>query len=64
MAKNYKVDKEKCVGCGVCVAVSSGGTELGTDGKALIVDPEKIEKAGGESVCPYGAVEEEKSADK
>lgn len=59
MAKNYKIDKEKCVGCGVCEAVSLGGTELGADGKALIVDSEKIEKSGGESICPYGAVEQE-----
>jgi len=64
MAKNYKIDKEKCVGCGVCVAVSSGGTELGTDGKAQIIDNEKIEKAGGTSVCPYGAIEEERSENK
>ncbi|MDD4624786.1 MAG: ferredoxin [Candidatus Paceibacterota bacterium] len=62
MAKKYIIDKEKCVGCGVCVAVSSGGTELGTDGKAEITDSEKIEKSGGEEVCPYGAVKEDKSA--
>jgi ferredoxin len=60
MAKTYKIDKDKCVGCGVCVAVTGGGTELGSDGKAEIVDSEKIEKTGGESACPYCAIEEDK----
>ena len=56
MAK-YRVNKEKCLGCGVCMANCPGGTELGEDGKAKIIDQEKLEKCGGESVCPYGAIE-------
>lgn len=60
MSKKYKIVKDKCVGCGVCVAVTEGGTELGSDGKAEVVDSEKIEKTGGETVCPYGAIEEDK----
>ncbi|MFA5249338.1 MAG: ferredoxin [Candidatus Paceibacterota bacterium] len=60
MAKTYNINKEKCVGCGVCVAVTSGGTELETDGKAKVVSSEKIEATGGESACPYGAIEETK----
>jgi NADH-quinone oxidoreductase subunit F len=60
MAKKFKVNKEKCIGCGVCVATCPGGAELEDDGKSKIIDSEKIEKCGGESVCPYGAIEEKK----
>lgn len=58
----YKINKEKCIGCGVCVATCDGGTELGDDGKAKIVDQVKVEKCGGEKVCPYEAIEKEKNA--
>lgn len=34
-----------------------GGTKLGTDGKAEVVDEAKLEKCKGETVCPYGAIE-------
>jgi len=27
------------------------------DGKAEVVDQEKLEQCGGESVCPFGAIE-------
>ena len=53
----YKVSKEKCLGCGVCVADCPGATKLGEDGKAEIIDQEKLEKCGGENVCPQGAIE-------
>jgi ferredoxin len=55
-----KVNKEKCIGCGLCVSQCQGGTELEDDGKAKVIDSEKLAKCGGESVCPYGAIEEEK----
>jgi ferredoxin len=56
----YKVNKEKCIGCGICVAVCEGGAEMEADGgKAKIIDSEKMEKCGGESVCPYSAIEKE-----
>jgi ferredoxin len=58
MAK-YRINKEKCVGCGVCVATCDGATELGEDGKAKILNQEKLEKCGGETVCPYEAIEKE-----
>jgi ferredoxin len=54
---NYRVNKEKCIGCGACVAACEKGTELGEDGKAKIIDSEKVEECGGESLCPYGAIE-------
>jgi len=53
-----RINKEKCVGCGVCVASCDGATKLGEDGKAEVIDSGKLEKCGGKSVCPYGAIEE------
>ena len=60
MPQKYKINKEKCLGCGVCMANCPGGTELGEDGKAKIIDSEKLEKCGGEEICPYGAIEKVK----
>ena len=53
-----KIDKNKCIGCGICLAECPGGTELKDDGKAQVIDSEKLAKCGGESVGPYGAIEE------
>lgn len=53
----YQVNKEKCIGCGVCVTACNGGTEMEEDGKAKVIDSGKLEACGGESVCPYGAIE-------
>ncbi|MFH1036539.1 MAG: ferredoxin [Patescibacteria group bacterium] len=58
----YKINKEKCIGCGVCVVTSEGATELGEDGKAKILNQEKLEKNGGETLCPYEAIEKEKNS--
>ena len=54
----YKINKEKCIGCGLCVAECPNGAELKEDGKAEIINSEKLEECGGENVCPYGAIEE------
>jgi len=55
---NYKINKEKCISCGVCWAVCPEGAALDdTDSKAKIIDSEKMEKCGGASVCPYEAIE-------
>jgi len=56
----YKINKQKCVSCGACMHNCPGATKFGSDGKAQIVDQEKLEKCGGESVCPFGAIEETK----
>jgi ferredoxin len=53
----YKINKEKCIGCGLCVSECPGGTELEKDGKARIVDQKKLESCGGEKLCPYQAIE-------
>ena len=57
MAVKFKVNKEKCIGCGVCVTSCEGGTELEDNGKAKVIDSEILEKCGGERVCPYSAIE-------
>jgi len=53
----YKVNKEKCIGCQACVQNCPGGTEMEEDGKAKVVDSQKIEECGGENICPIGAIE-------
>ncbi|MCL0057115.1 4Fe-4S binding protein [Dehalococcoidia bacterium] len=55
--KLWRVNKEICVGCGACVAVCPEGMELKEDGKAEVIDSEKLEKCGGKNVCPMGAIE-------
>ena len=52
-----KVNKEKCIGCGLCVTQCDGGTELKEDGKAEVIDSQKLEECGGKKICPYGAIE-------
>ncbi len=50
------VDKEKCMGCGVCVGNAPDSIRIGEDGKAEIVscdEPEKCIKA-----CPFGVIKE------
>ena len=53
----YKVNKQKCTGCQVCVQACPGATKIGEDGKAEVIDQDKLEECGGESVCPFGAIE-------
>jgi len=55
----YKINKEKCQGCGSCQAICPQGIKLGEDGKAEIIDQEKLKECGGKEVCPFGAIEEE-----
>lgn len=55
--KEYKINKEKCIGCGSCSLTCPEGTEMDTDGKATVVNSVKLEECGGIDVCPYGAIE-------
>ncbi|MFA4998933.1 MAG: ferredoxin [Candidatus Paceibacterota bacterium] len=57
MADKFKVNKDKCIGCGLCVATCPGATELEEDSKAKVIDSDKLSGCGGESVCPYEAIE-------
>lgn len=54
----YQVNKEKCSGCGTCTVSCPGATQIEDDGKAEVIDSEKLEGCGGANVCPFGAIEE------
>ena len=54
------VNKEKCGGCGTCVAVCPEGAAFDDDGKAKVIDSEKLREAGGVGICPNQAIEEQK----
>ena len=56
----YKINKEKCLGCGICQTDCPAAIKLGEDDKAEVIDEEKLKQCGGEKLCPYGAVEEVK----
>ncbi|MBZ1345323.1 MAG: 4Fe-4S binding protein [Candidatus Nealsonbacteria bacterium] len=58
MAKQLFINKEKCVGCGTCLALCPEGIKLAEDGKSEIIDEKKLEKCGGKEICPFGAIEE------
>jgi len=53
----YKVNKQVCTGCQVCIQNCPGATKIGADGKAEVIDQKKLESCGGEKVCPFGAIE-------
>lgn len=59
-----KVNKEKCIGCGLCLNLCPAVFELDEDDKSKLiegVDLEKNEKGIKEAIqsCPVGAIEEE-----
>ena len=54
---SYKVNQQKCVGCQICLQICPGATKINNEGKAEVVSNEKIEKCGGEDICPSGAIE-------
>lgn len=53
------VDKQKCIGCGTCVAIALQSFKLADDGKAEPIDPagdsdEKVRNAVAS--CPVAAI--------
>ena len=59
-----KVNKEKCLGCGMCVGINSDVFEFDDDGLAK-ADNDKINEENKNEVeeavnsCPVGAIEKE-----
>jgi ferredoxin len=57
--KKPVVDKEKCIGCGTCVALAGKTFKLGADGKSEVLEPVgDDEKTIAEAVeaCPVKAI--------
>ncbi|MFH0831516.1 MAG: ferredoxin [archaeon] len=59
MAEKYKilVDKNKCIGCGSCVAVCEGNFEM-KDGKAAAINSASDMPCNKEAaeICPVSAI--------
>ncbi|MFQ6010446.1 MAG: ferredoxin [Candidatus Aenigmatarchaeota archaeon] len=53
-----RVDKEKCIGCGACVAICPDVFEM-KDGKSVVKDPEACDKCDCQAAadaCPVEAI--------
>ena len=50
------VDKEKCIGCGMCVSLCPEIFEIGEDGKAKIISQEKKDCKNAIESCPVEAI--------
>lgn len=65
----FKVDKEKCIGCGACIGTCPNVYEFGDDGLAFVKSGKIDENAIDCAVealenCPTGAIlKEEKKED-
>lgn len=58
-----KINKEKCIGCGICASLCPEVFETGEDGKSLVkkgADFKKNKKCIEEAIqsCPVDAIEE------
>ena len=53
-----KVDKEKCIGCGACVAICSAVFELDKEGKSSVKKPECDDDCCKQAAehCPVDAI--------
>ncbi len=56
------IDKNKCLGCGLCVSIASDIFEIGEDGKSKIKEEVDLEKnkqliAQAKESCPVQAIE-------
>lgn len=55
-----KIDKNKCIGCGTCVAIAPKSFKLGDDGKSQVIEPPKDDEAmirNAVDSCPVVAIE-------
>ena len=59
MAKTLVVDKDKCIGCGACVAVAQKSFKMTSDGKSEAINPPGDDEATVQSAidgCPVAAI--------
>jgi len=58
MKMRIKIDKDKCIGCGLCEGICGGLFQMGDDGKAFVKNPHLIiycvQSAADE--CPTDAI--------
>jgi ferredoxin len=57
-----KIDREKCLGCGLCEGICGGIFQIGDDGKAYVKNPYLIIYCVKKAVeeCPADAITMEK----
>ncbi len=66
----FKVDKDKCIGCGACQAICEDVFKIGDDGFAEAIKEEVTDKKIKEEAidamegCPTDAITENKEEDK
>jgi ferredoxin len=57
--KKVKVDKEKCIGCGLCVSIAEKAFKLSDEGKVEVLAIDEEEEAKVQEAidsCPVGAI--------
>lgn len=60
-----KVDQEKCIGCGACVAIAPENFDFDDEGLSKVINDEVTEKAkSAEEACPVYAISIETESDK
>lgn len=57
---SYKIDKEKCISCGACVAACPKGFKMEEDNKAKVINQEEAKKCQPEDLCAVDAIEKSK----
>ncbi|HUW24857.1 MAG TPA: ferredoxin [Patescibacteria group bacterium] len=61
--KKVVVDKEKCLGCGLCVSIAEKAFKLSAEGKAEVLAVEEEEEAKVQEAidsCAVGAIKWQK----
>ncbi len=61
--KKFKIDKEKCIGCGLCASIAEKAFKISDEGKAEVIEPIKEDEAKikeAQDACPVAAIEEVK----
>jgi len=60
-----RVNKDKCIGCGMCVSTLEEVFEFDEDGQAMVIqnpiseeNEETAKELAGDNGCPTGAIEE------
>ncbi len=56
------IDKEACIGCGVCVSIAPDVFEMDDDGKAKVIKEEGFDESTVQSAidqCPTQAIKSE-----